>query len=126
MATTTFNGPAYASDWLKGESHSGEFYSRDQIVLASGNGVLISGTVLAKLTASGKYVPAAANRFRRLADRCCNPVRSVGRHNVGRSAGCRNYAAGDSESLGPRLGRNHQQLDASRRGCNAAQGGGHR
>lgn len=48
--------------------HPGEFLlseanfhrSRDNIVVASGAGVLAAGTILAKVTASGKYVPAAA------------------------------------------------------------------
>ncbi|WP_018261893.1 head decoration protein [Methylobacterium sp. WSM2598] len=48
-----------ASDWLKAED--GSYRSRDTAVIASGSGKLASGTVLAKLTASGKYVPAAAS-----------------------------------------------------------------
>jgi len=48
--------------------HTGEFLlseanfhrSRDNIVIASGAGILAPGTVLAKVTASGKYVPSAA------------------------------------------------------------------
>lgn len=42
------------SDWLKSEE--GSDYSRDQVIIASGAGVLKSGTVLGKITASGKYV----------------------------------------------------------------------
>ena len=58
--SVTLIGPNYASDWLKGESHAGEFYSRDQITLAAGSGVLVTGTVLGRITASGKYVPVVA------------------------------------------------------------------
>src|SRR6202000_2022873 len=58
--STTLNSPGYASDWLKGESHAGEYFSRDTVVIASGQGVLKTGTVLAQLTATGKYVVAAA------------------------------------------------------------------
>lgn len=57
--TVTLNSPGYASDWLKGESQSGEYFSRDQIVVAQGQGVLVTGTVLAQRTADGKYVVAA-------------------------------------------------------------------
>ncbi len=56
---TTLNSPNYASDWLKGESHAGEYYSRDQGVLASGQGIVVTGTVLALRTADLKYVIAA-------------------------------------------------------------------
>ena len=47
---------------IKSEGN-GEF-SRDSIILASGNGVLLPGTVLGKITASGKwkqYTPGAAD-----------------------------------------------------------------
>ncbi|CAO4138036.1 head decoration protein [Methylorubrum extorquens] len=50
---------AVASDWLKVED--GSYRSRDTAVIATGSGKLASGTVLAKVTASGKYVPAAAS-----------------------------------------------------------------
>lgn len=46
----------YASDWLKAESHVKDF-SREQIVVISGAGKVDSGTVLGKITASGKYKP---------------------------------------------------------------------
>ena len=59
MASVTLNSPNYASDWLKGESHAGEYYSRDQGVLASGQGVVVTGTVLALRTSDLKYVIAA-------------------------------------------------------------------
>lgn len=36
------------------------YRSREQIVIASGSGKLVAGTVLAKVTASGKYVPWAS------------------------------------------------------------------
>ena len=48
-----------ASDWLKSED--GSYRSRDTAIIASGAGKLVSGTVLAKVTATGKYVPAAAS-----------------------------------------------------------------
>jgi hypothetical protein len=54
----TLNSPVYVADWLKYESPS--YHSRDTATIASGSGVLVSGTVLAKVTATGKYVPAAA------------------------------------------------------------------
>lgn len=52
------SNPSYAADWLKSEA--GSYYSRDTAIIAAGSGVLKTGTVLAKLTATGKYVPAAA------------------------------------------------------------------
>lgn len=48
-----------ASDWLKHESD--KYHSRSTGLLASGQGKLKSGTVLGRLTASGKYVVAAAS-----------------------------------------------------------------
>ncbi|GLS45146.1 head decoration protein [Methylobacterium brachythecii] len=54
----TLNSPVYVSDWLKYEA--GSYYSRGTGTVASGSGALVSGTVLAKVAASGKYVPAAA------------------------------------------------------------------
>ncbi|WP_336488297.1 head decoration protein [Methylobacterium nigriterrae] len=42
----------YASDWLKREADS--LYSRDQGILLIGQGVVKSGTVLGRVTASGK------------------------------------------------------------------------
>ncbi|AWN55057.1 head decoration protein [Methylobacterium sp. 17Sr1-1] len=48
-----------ASDWLKSED--GSYRSRDTAIIASGSGKLVSGTVLAKVTATGKYAPAAAS-----------------------------------------------------------------
>lgn len=51
----------YAGDWLKREADS--HYSRAEAVLASGSGKVQTGTVLGKITASGKYKPVtvAAN-----------------------------------------------------------------
>ncbi|GJE54571.1 head decoration protein [Methylobacterium thuringiense] len=57
MASVLLN-PVYVADWLKYESPS--YHSRDTATIASGSGVLVSGTVLAKVVATGKYVPAAA------------------------------------------------------------------
>lgn len=47
------------SDWLKMED--GSYRSRDTAIIASGSGKLKTGTVLALVTATGKYVPAAAS-----------------------------------------------------------------
>jgi hypothetical protein len=55
---TVYNSPIYIADWLKFESPS--YHSRDTATIAAGSGVLVSGTVLALVTATGKYVPAAA------------------------------------------------------------------
>ena len=43
------------SDWLKREADS--LFSREQVTIVSGAGELVSGTVLGKITASGKYTP---------------------------------------------------------------------
>lgn len=48
----------YAHDWLKREADS--LFSREEVVLAGGSGVVASGTVLGKVTASGKYMPVTA------------------------------------------------------------------
>lgn len=50
----------YACDWLKREADS--HFSREEVVILSGQGKLVSGTVVGKVTASGKYraVTAAA------------------------------------------------------------------
>lgn len=45
----------YASDWLKREADS--LFSREEAVIVSGAGVVVSGTVVGKITASGKYTP---------------------------------------------------------------------
>jgi len=50
------NEGRYASDWLKAESHNSG-YSREEIIVISGAGIVESGTVLGKITASGKYKP---------------------------------------------------------------------
>ena len=52
LRTMTFNEPNAVSDVLKYEDGS---YSRDTVTIASGAGVLDIGTVLGKITASGKY-----------------------------------------------------------------------
>ena len=58
MPTALLN-PLYVADWLKHESDN--YHSRDTGTLAAGSGVVVTGTVLAKVTATGKYVPAAAS-----------------------------------------------------------------
>jgi hypothetical protein len=59
MAVTVYTEGAYPSDWLKREEDSG--YSREQVTLLSGSNaageVTKSGTILGKITASGKYKP---------------------------------------------------------------------
>jgi len=47
-----------ASDWLKAEADA--YASRDTAIIAAGSGKLVSGQVLGKLTASGKFVPNSA------------------------------------------------------------------
>lgn len=54
MATLTQTLP-HAGGYLISEGNGD--ISRDPVILASGNGVIRTGTVLAKLTATGKYVP---------------------------------------------------------------------
>lgn len=53
---TVLNSTALATDWLKWEEDN--YFSRETGTLASGSGVVTTGTVLAKVTASGKWVPA--------------------------------------------------------------------
>jgi hypothetical protein len=58
MATIYTEG-AYASDWLKYEE--GSLYSREQVTIITGSNSagspLKTGTVVGKITASGKYKP---------------------------------------------------------------------
>ena len=56
MPNPVINEGRYAGDWLKAESHNSG-YSREEIILISGAGKVDSGTVLGKITASGKYKP---------------------------------------------------------------------
>lgn len=51
MAINLIEG-RYVCDWLKQEN---VHYSREEVVIASGAGKLVSGTVVGKITASGKY-----------------------------------------------------------------------
>lgn len=55
---TVFTRGRNACEGLLSEQEN--YYSRDEITILSGAGVLVPGTVLAKVTASGKYVPSAA------------------------------------------------------------------
>ena len=62
--TTTLYSPNYPSDWLKGESANGVYSSRDRVTVASGQGLLVTGTVLGMVTATTKLVvmnPAASD-----------------------------------------------------------------
>ena len=54
MATLISEG-RYASDWLKREADS--HFSREEVVIVSGAGIVKTGTVVGKITASGKYKP---------------------------------------------------------------------
>lgn len=55
MATTPQTGGARQSDWLVFEECGITRYSRENIVVVAGSGQLPTGTVLGKITASGKY-----------------------------------------------------------------------
>ena len=55
MATTPQTGGARQSDWLVFEECGITRYSRENIVVMAGSGQLPTGTVLGKITASGKY-----------------------------------------------------------------------
>ena len=55
MATTPQLGGARQSDWLVFEECGLTRYSRENIVIVAGSGPLPTGTVLGKITASGKY-----------------------------------------------------------------------
>lgn len=55
MATTPKTGGARQSDWLVFEECSIARYSRENIVVVAGSGPLPTGTVLSKISASGKY-----------------------------------------------------------------------
>lgn len=56
MANVVIAEGRYASDWLKAESHNSG-YSREEVIVVSGAGKVLTGTVLGKITASGKYKP---------------------------------------------------------------------
>lgn len=47
-----------AGDWLKREADS--LYSREEVTIPSGTGIVQSGTVVGKITANGNYVPVTA------------------------------------------------------------------
>lgn len=47
--------PRYSGDWLRHELDPRLY--REEVTIASGAGALKTGTVLGKVTASGKYVP---------------------------------------------------------------------
>lgn len=44
------------TDWLKGEVQDPTDFSREEITILSGQGVLTTGMILGKLTSGGKYV----------------------------------------------------------------------
>ncbi|WEJ33871.1 head decoration protein [Devosia sp. SD17-2] len=65
----------YASDWLKREADS--HFSREEAIIASGAGIVQTGTVVGKITASGKYKPvtvAASDGSQTAAGIVLNPV----------------------------------------------------
>lgn len=55
MPPTIFRGPNYITNWLKGEIESPTDFSRDAITVVGGTD-LVSGQVISKITASGKWV----------------------------------------------------------------------
>jgi hypothetical protein len=54
MATTVITEGRRSSDWLKEYRHD---YSVEEVIIAAGSGLVESGTVLGRVTASGKYKP---------------------------------------------------------------------
>lgn len=50
---SVLNEGRYASDWLKREADAS--FSREEVTIVSGQGKLASGTVVGRITASGKY-----------------------------------------------------------------------
>lgn len=52
------NEGRHAGDWLKREAD--RHFSREEVIVVSGAGVVKTGTVLGKITASGKYTPVTA------------------------------------------------------------------
>lgn len=58
MANPITDTGARAADFILMEDEAN--YSRDAIVIVSGSGVVLPGTVLGKITASGKYGPSPA------------------------------------------------------------------
>ena len=48
-------------DWLKGEEEIPQLYSREVVTLLAGSGTLVSGQVLGKVTATGKFIPLDAD-----------------------------------------------------------------
>lgn len=50
-----FSQGNYLTDWLKGELEQPDRFTRDSIIVLAGED-LVSGSVLGKITASGKYV----------------------------------------------------------------------
>lgn len=55
---TVFTEAAHAAEFILSEANGSR--SRDNITIASGSGKIAAGTVLGKVTASGKYKPATA------------------------------------------------------------------
>lgn len=55
---TVFTEGRHAGEFLKSEAAGSR--SRDAVTIVSGAGVLAAGTVLGKITASGKFKPATA------------------------------------------------------------------
>lgn len=59
MAVPVFSEQKVIGDWLKSETHSPFEFSRDNVTLLSNGSTvqaLLSGTILGKVTASGKFV----------------------------------------------------------------------
>jgi hypothetical protein len=56
MTVTSFHETRHPAEFILAEEDAG--YNRSVITIASGAGILAAGTVLGKITASGKYVPS--------------------------------------------------------------------
>lgn len=55
---TTFTEGRHAGEFIHSEAEAGR--SRDNVIIPAGTGVVEPGTVLGKVTASGKFVPSTA------------------------------------------------------------------
>jgi len=53
---STYSEQKRFTDWLKGEVQNPTDFSRDEITILSGQGVLTTGMILGKITSSGKWV----------------------------------------------------------------------
>lgn len=61
MTTPSLYEARYAAEFVLSEDEYGQ--SRDNIVIASGAGVLVPGTVVGQVTSTGKFVPSPDAAF---------------------------------------------------------------